>query len=99
MKKVKIEWIDRKNGRQVRREKQSFDLEFEWECQEQKHPKSGKNKRLKVYQRLEAEDFQKTAMTDKSNEIYEPEALSKIPKKFTYVRNSLNEGWERLQAW
>ena len=41
----------------------------------------------------------KTAMTDKSNEIYEPEALSKIPKKFTYVRNSLNEGWERLQAW
>ena len=39
-------------------------------------------------------------MTDKSNEIYEPEALSKIPKKFTYVRNSLwDEGWERLQAW
>ena len=29
VKKVEIEWIDRKNGRQVRREKQSFDLEFE----------------------------------------------------------------------
>lgn len=64
-----------------------------------KTPQKRQKQEAKSLSTFRGRRLPKTAMTDKSNEIYEPEALSKIPKKFTYVRNSLNEGWERLQAW